>query len=391
MRVRASILLLCICYCGIAQAANVRRSIFALDPNGPEIASLRKGIYEMKRRSDVNPNDVTGWTYQANMHSICTNPSSPLCVSTVQALWNTCQHGSFFFFSWHRMYLYYFERILRKASGDPNLTLPYWNYTDDPWMPDPDRRQLPIVFRQPAVECGSPPTSWDTTPNCNPLFASHRGPGMNDGTGFLQPGAVDYSQAFNYTNFEAPAGMGAASFGGGEISQPAHANMDWGALELTPHNVVHCQIGGWMCDFNYSAHDPIFYLHHANIDRLWNHWVALGGGRQDPTSDQVWMNTSFFFYDENGQQVQKSGKDILDSAGQLGYCYEDEPGCCPQCATQLCDNGCENSLDGCFNGCPDAGDCPASPPQKFRNCIKGVQACNRICLKQERQCIASCK
>jgi Common central domain of tyrosinase/Polyphenol oxidase middle domain len=383
MRARIFILLLCLLWSGIAQAG-VRRSIFALDPNGPEIASLRKGIHEMKRRSDSNPGDPTGWNYQANIHS--TTDSGAL------ALWNTCQHGSFFFFSWHRMYLYYFERILRKASGDPNLTLPYWNYTDDPWMPDPDRRQLPLAFRQPAVECGSPPKSWDTTPNCNPLFVSQRRPHMNDGTGSLDRGAVDYSHAFNYTNFEAPAGSGFASFGGGEISQPMHSNMDWGALELTPHNVVHCLIGGWMCDTRYSAHDPIFFLHHANIDRLWNHWLAQGGGRQDPTSDQVWMNTIMFtFYDENGTPVQKSGKDILDSAGQLGYCYEDEPGCCPQCATQLCDNNCDNSLNGCFDRCPDAGDCPDSPPQAWRNCIKDVQACDMGCVKQERQCIASCK
>ncbi|MGH7262080.1 MAG: tyrosinase family protein [Nitrospiraceae bacterium] len=42
-----------------------------------------------------------------------------------QTAWNTCQHGSYFFLSWHRMYLYYFERILREASRDPNFALPY--------------------------------------------------------------------------------------------------------------------------------------------------------------------------------------------------------------------------------------------------------------------------
>jgi hypothetical protein len=52
--------------------------------------------------------------------------------------------ASFFFLSWHRMYIYFFERILRAASGDPNLALPYWNYSD------PAQRALPVPFREPA-------------------------------------------------------------------------------------------------------------------------------------------------------------------------------------------------------------------------------------------------
>jgi hypothetical protein len=299
---------------------NVRRSIFTLDPNGPEISSLRHGIQVMQSRPGTDP---TSWTFQTNIHGTYDQPSNQ---QQAQA-WNLCQHGSFFFFSWHRMYLYYFERILRAASGDPNLTLPYWNYTDDTNVGDPDRRQLPLPFRQPAVECVTP-----TTPGCNPLFVSERAGPINDGTGYLPPSSVDTSAAFMYTNFDAPAGSGFASFGGGVVPQPVHFNMDWGALETTPHNVVHTDIGGfvgWMTDPNRSARDPIFFLHHANIDRLWKRWLALGGGRQDPLSDQVWMTTSFTFYDENGNQKQLSGKDILDTVSQLNYCYDDDPECTP--------------------------------------------------------------
>src|SRR5262249_8799135 len=150
--------------------------------------------------------------------------------SPVQTAWNTCQHGSFFFLSWHRMYLYYLERILRAASRDPNLTLPYWNYTDDANKPDPDRRQLPVAFRQPAGAT-------------NPLFPAQRNPGINGG-GFLQPGDVDYAQAFAFTNFEAAPGLGFMSFGGGVIPQPMHFADQTGALEFTPHNAVHIRIGG---------------------------------------------------------------------------------------------------------------------------------------------------
>jgi tyrosinase len=43
-----------------------------------------------------------------------------------------------------------------------------------------------------------------------------------------------------------------------------------------------------MSGFNTAARDPIFWLHHANIDRLWEAWLALEdhanptGSRWDP-------------------------------------------------------------------------------------------------------------
>jgi len=54
--------------------------------------------------------------------------------SIAQTVWATCQHSSqtqqaLNFFGWHRMYIYYYERVLRWASGDDTLRLPYWDYT----------------------------------------------------------------------------------------------------------------------------------------------------------------------------------------------------------------------------------------------------------------------
>src|SRR5262245_10807330 len=95
------------------------------------------------------------------------------------------------------------------------------------------------------------------------------------------------------------------SFGGGSVALPAHFGNFAGQLELQPHNVIHTVIGGqrgFMSDPNCAARDPIFYLHHANIDRLWEAWLRQAGGRVNPTTD-VWLQTSFTFFDEHGQQV----------------------------------------------------------------------------------------
>ena len=200
------------------------------------------------------------------------------------------------------MYLYYFERILRAAAGDPYLTLPYWNYTSA------SERQIPLPYRQPA-DSGS-----------NPLYISDRDPTMNAG-GSVPASAASYATAFADLNFEAPFG---SSFGGNP-SPPVQFDSGAGDLEIQPHNVIHCVVGGLMCDPDQAAQDPVFFLHHANIDRLWKRWLDQGGGRSNPTSDSTWMNQTFQFFDEHGTMVSLAGKDVLNTVTQLDYRYDDDP------------------------------------------------------------------
>jgi tyrosinase len=74
-----------------------------------------------------------------------------------------------------------------------------------------------------------------------------------------------------------------------------------------------------------AARDPVFFLHHANIDRLWKRWLDQGGGRANPVDNTAWMNTPFTFFDEAGRQTSLSGAGILDTVNQLGYQYDDDP------------------------------------------------------------------
>jgi tyrosinase len=70
-----------------------------------------------------------------------------------------------------------------------------------------------------------------------------------------------------------------------------------GQLESRPHNIVHVDIGGenqqgpgLMTDPETAGLDPIFWLHHANIDRLWEVWNASSPSHTNPTNDSAWMN-----------------------------------------------------------------------------------------------------
>lgn len=272
----------------------IRESIATFAQSPEKIAALRRGIQVMKSRPATDP---TSWDYQANIHG--TTDTRNLMA------WNTCSHGTFFFFPWHRMYLYYFERILRQASGDPNLALPYWNYSDFP-----DQRVLPEPFRIPAD-------------SSNPLFVAQRNSGINQGTTLLENAEVSYNRAFQRTNFFHTT-SGEQSFGGLKVSYTSHRGTGHGLLETQPHGQIHVIIGGWMGNINNAARDPIFWLHHANMDRLWERWLQQGGGRANPTDNNDWQHDPFVFFNENRTRVVLRGRDILNIAQQLNYKYDDD-------------------------------------------------------------------
>ena len=274
-------------------AVRVRKDIDTLTP--AEVTALRQGIRVMQSRPATAR---TSWIFQANIHG---HPPG----SGSNPAWDKCQHGSFFFLSWHRMYIYFFERILRVASGNPNLTLPYWNYA----KATPTARALPAPFRTPTTG--------------NPLFVAQRNPPMNTGA-LLPASAVSTTVAMGTTNFTGPAGS-STNFGGQTVAAPMHFTGPHGRLESQPHDVVHVQVGGstgWMSDPNLAARDPIFWLHHANIDRLWNQWLNAGGGRVNPVTSAAWTTPTFTFFTETGTAMSMSACQILISATQLGYRYD---------------------------------------------------------------------
>jgi Common central domain of tyrosinase/Polyphenol oxidase middle domain len=291
----------------------VRQDIWSLEagePLDPVTLAYAKAVQVMQSRPASDP---TSWRYQAGIHGAYAAPPAG-------ATWNDCQHQGWFFLPWHRMYLYFFERIVRaavvEAGGPADWALPYWNY-DQPFPAN----TLPRGFREPTLPDGT----------ANPLFlaAPRRAAGVANG-GQLPSSVTSPAAALAETSFTSPT-MG---FGGGKVG-PQHFGdfADTGALESTPHNDIHVVVGGrgagqcgrgLMVDPNCAALDPIFWLHHANIDRLWNVWLASGGGRVNPP-DASWNDAPFTFVDETGAQVTMTAAEVLDSAGQLGYVYDDVP------------------------------------------------------------------
>jgi tyrosinase len=80
-----------------------------------------------------------------------------------------------------------------------------------------------------------------------------------------------------------------------------------------------------MSYFECAARDPIFWLHHANIDRLWQVWLNQLGGRKNPIANAPWKDQKFSFFDENKKQVTLSACKVLKMTTQLGYQYPGVP------------------------------------------------------------------
>jgi tyrosinase len=262
----------------------VRRSVWTLPAGDHTLDEYAKAVAAMKGRSASDP---TSWTYQAAMHGTYTTPVKPL--------WNGCQHGTWYFVAWHRMFLYWFERIVRaavvQAGGNPQWTLPFWNYGAGG-----QQAKLPTAFRQPTTN--------------NPLYEGSRNINGGQALSSLVTSAT--------TALSRPSFTGVAQFGGGVTPVQQFSNAT-GRLEQTPHNDVHVAVGGIMSDPDTAAADPIFWLHHCNIDRLWFEWNHLG--HNDPT-DPHWLNQKFEFFDEHGHKVTMTAAHVRHIETDLDYTYE---------------------------------------------------------------------
>ncbi|MFC5473551.1 tyrosinase family protein [Paraherbaspirillum soli] len=306
---------------GASDALKVRRDVWKLDTWDPILVWYAKAVAEMQSRPI---NDPTSWRYQAAIHEYIRDSDPYATVadklpSDRQRFWNQCQHSTWFFLPWHRMYLLYFEQIVaaavEKLGGPKDWALPYWNYSE--YRSIDKVLQLPPAFYAINTPDGKP----------NPLRVEQRDSGLNDGVPihFQSPEQdVDLS-CLGDALFVGLAEGGHPGFGGPSTRSPRHGGGPGGGLETTPHGDMHIAVGGpagFMSSFATAALDPIFWLHHANIDRLWDVWTGRAG-HANPT-DKNWLTQRFEFHDKDAEAVALTpGQVLTTTVAPLAYRYED--------------------------------------------------------------------
>jgi tyrosinase len=253
------------------------------------------------------------------------------------------------FLAWHREYLLRLEDALRSVNGGQfsNVTIPYWDWTSDPFP----------AFLGGGGGAGSIVT---TGP-----FA------YSNGNWTLNVGAPtpELRRAMNLSNLVLPTGAQVAAVLQvgvydsapwpamptvsnpnahklGQSAQPEqslrNAIEGWRGLSsaLGPlmHNRVHVSVAGGSGQMGNmsSPNDPIFWMHHAQIDRLWCQWqeansLALHylplGGTYDPLSRPSLAWTGHNVYDALPGFPARTSWDTLNPQAD-GVEYDDCAGPC---------------------------------------------------------------
>jgi len=155
------------------------------------------------------------------------------------------------FLPWHRAYLLDLERELQAI--DPSVALPYWRF-DQPAPKLFNRDFFGVSDSLGAVQfsAGNPLRFWTT----DGVQGINRRPFFNTSTG--RPGVRTEAQTL--------------ALGGGGNLYRLFRN-----LEGNPHGTAHTSFGGSISSIGTAARDPLFFLLHCNVDRLWAKWQRQFG------------------------------------------------------------------------------------------------------------------
>jgi tyrosinase len=230
----------------------------------------------------LDSNDRRSWLAQAKIHA------------------DYCHHHELQFLHWHRPYIRFFEQICAKYSGNPDFALPYWNWSKNSGrLPAPffDMPELNVEhWNDPGKYVGK---AWGSinTIGRRGLDKTH---GLLDSPG---------GGAFTLSNIN-------------RIKQLPNIDLFRPGLETQPHDTGHVITGalknppmGHMYS-GLSPLDPIFWLHHCMVDRIWAEWQQAGHATPDPKADY-----SGQFVDVDGKPAQANSTIAMNIAN-LGYTYD---------------------------------------------------------------------
>lgn len=262
----------------------VRRSLHDMKLDDPDLSTYRDFVKWMK---DQDQRKSVSWVGYANQHG------------SLAGGFKYCPHGDWYFLPWHRGFVLMYEQAAATLMKNPNFAMPYWDWTLD--------RSVPEAFANPTYNNAA-----------NPLYVPARNNGLVLSDDIVGQTVMD--QVYADTPFQ--------KFGTSKNPQQTNTDPSWvpagggvqGTLERTPHNLVHNSLGGYMPTAA-SPRDPIFMMHHGNIDRIWANWNAMGNANE---TDPLWQTMNFQnnYLRPDGTPYSMKVSDLL-STSALGYTYQD--------------------------------------------------------------------
>jgi tyrosinase len=215
-------------------------------------------------------------------------------------------HGGSAFLPWHREMLYQFEKALQTV--DPDVFIPYWDWTDTDATVN---KIFQDNFMGPDGTGGNRGTEVMTG-----HFSVANGWTVRRDLGRRWSGLDPTPQALT-RDFDSVNTLGTIAQINTVLSQTTYANFR--ARVQTgggTHNAMHGWIGGTMANVGASPNDPMFWLLHANVDRLWAEWQVNGhwGSSYYPATGQPYghnLNDPMFVWDGGALQISADLQDLF--------------------------------------------------------------------------------
>jgi hypothetical protein len=184
-----------------------------------------------------------------------------------------CKHSVYSFIAWHTPYLYQFELLLNKynnSGNDDYIALPYIDLTEGDDLGFMNDSTITIFYQKRKITIDNPLAGAYYYPNGIKTKTTRKG--------FLSPRTEKERKQLHTVKRQLNNVMYAPVyelFSSHPVSYVKTGEITKYTPLETPHNSIHDIIGGGgnMSDISISAFDPIFWLHHCNMDRHFYSWV----------------------------------------------------------------------------------------------------------------------
>lgn len=299
--------------------AFVRHSVYS-EAGQRALELYETAVTLMKARSEINQGDPLGWIYQAGIHGtfFSQNQVGKEALATwadangfatyddvlnrntvlnncthYQSLWNTPGATHKNFISWHRLYLQSFEEVVRAIlvheglEGAETWALPYWEYTQAgqdviPEIFRDEESGLYVFSRSVRINAGEALNTIDYSGSTTVLES------IQDG--LARANAAITFEVFNSAIEQSPHNTMHVVIGGIIDSPPEQIAIGLAQAELALNilepstidyddpNYIAAVVAstvnqrGLMFNVGAAALDPIFWIHHAYIDKTWSDW-----------------------------------------------------------------------------------------------------------------------
>ena len=216
-----------------------------------------------------------------------------------------CEHGDLLL-PWHRLLMVQMEEELGEA-------LPYWDWTEDPELPDLWLGIEAPIRKGIKGKCGEHKRDPDKNNTCN-----------------AEPCSAQF--VARKPNIELPPDRKKNT----KLAFGKHDFKGFNYKIATPHINMHSAIGCEMSVEGTGAYDPFFYLHHSYVDLQWAYWQKLQQIRKEKDQGQKIKelpNKDIFNRPITPFNIKKDGfntnrkilrnnraRDTLDYKGT--FCYE---------------------------------------------------------------------